>query len=120
MLPSEHLKAGDVVQIKGKSGIFIVIGYYNRKDTDHVRGDHYYVDEFQAVRMSARAFADNVSHFTHFEEEVGKTHYFYFTDGSMHGHGEGISRGDVSLIGTFKLKTVVTTTLKLSNYKEIR
>lgn len=120
MLSSEHLKAGDVVQIKGKSGIFIVIGYYNRKDTDHVRGDSYYVDEFQAVRMSARAFADNVSHFTHFEEEVGKTHYFYFTDGSMHGHGEGISRGDVSLIGTFKLKTVVTTTLKLSNYKEIR
>jgi hypothetical protein len=119
-LPSENLRAGDVIRIKGKPGIFIVMEFYNREDTDHVRGDSYCVDEFQAARMSARAFADNISHCTHFEEEVTKTHYFYFLDGSMHGHGEGISRSDVKVIGTFKMKTEVTTTLLLSNYKEVK
>lgn len=112
--------AGNVIQIQGKPGVFIVTAFYNRKDVDSVRGDYYYVDEFEAVRMSARAFADNVNHFAEFEEEVGKTHYFHFTDGSMSGHGEGVPRSSVKLIGTLKLKEVVTKTLVLSGYKEVK
>lgn len=115
-----QLMPGNVIQIQGKPGVFIITGFYNRKDEDCLRGDSYYVDEFEAVRMSASAFADNVNHFTKFEEEVGKTHYFYFTDGSMSGRGEGVPRSSIKLIGTLKLTERVSRTLVLSGYKEVK
>lgn len=98
MVKAKKLKIGDLVSIKGKSGVFVVIKAENVRDEDRMRGDFYYVDQFEVIRFNGAGVKTVVAN-----PKIGS---YYFTEGSMHGRGTGISMEDIQIKGVAKVRTV--------------
>lgn len=103
------IACGDIVTLPKRKGTFLVVRSEREESEDGVRHEMYGVDVFDVIKFDPAMPKGTIGN--------PPVSSYYFTDGSMSSTGTAVSRSDVVVVGSAKIRARVSVEYTFSSVK---